>query len=796
MQNVGDYPNDARILADPEWGIVISNSKQGLWFRKSGEIHVPVLSEKDFDSFYRAIRVVSNGNGLLYLVGKDRFDPQLVTIGRISYGDKILQRADTSVTNRLVANGIINSSRINVFGSEVVAIGQAYSTNAGETWYYRPDPINAGQLSNIAYNKQDGFLGYSAVEEKWYKLDLLSGSWSEYTPDKPFEVLKFTDDGVAVGIEFKFGLPYNLYYKVSSDDEWLLIDSIQRIDGKIIPLRSVFGIGGIFSDYDSTIVVAVDSGVVVLITKNGVKSFSLPQQAFAQVSGRNSLNFSRYGSLIALNYENDIYTIDVETNVSEILPYRSGLSSSVLCVFEGSVFAFAEGTSGLLWRYSPQENLWYADMKLTDFESKKSNTVSLLNMVNLNDAITGITSDGQVVKFNSLSKKLVLEQPRMLINPYNMNYRKYLIGARRISATPNGYYILGDNPRLSDGDSVKFIGLDTASFITESPNGRQYSGYNQLFVRADSSTAWQNIGFPDDTSKDYGPISSVWSDDNMIVVCVRGYARTNQGDTLGVIQGGIFYSTDGGVTFSNSSISVGGLWAENIFRTEDGSLLAWISDMELMGDTARLSRLDFLENDANLIRSTDKGITWQQVFSLTVGNRTSEFNAWRIAQSGNDLFALAPRNFLLHSVDNGQNWNSINLEIESSVVNDLFVMSNGDIVLITNDGIRFINISTDIQDSNPQFFPVFGLTTTPNPITNHVTVRVRNRSLYPRALSVCQIVDLLGNTMINLLDQINRSDMGSDSDIDIDTSNWHSGVYALVYAADGQLKSAKILKTP
>lgn len=192
----------------------------------------------------------------------------------------------------------------------------------------------------------------------------------------------------------------------------------------------------------------------------------------------------------------------------------------------------------------------------------------------------------------------------------------------------------------------KYSGLEaTTELVTQL---KAITGYKELLNTTDKSTLVNAVNELFDSIFDYTTTYIFYDSD--IVTNTYGFAILECNNNIllayqsrGGMGGGILYSTDYGATWQSSNITTG---AYTVKKLISGTLLAYNA-----GSYAQY-----------VYRSTDNGITWQQVDNLGYAQRTiTEINTGKLLMTGYASTTDSAGIGIKYSTDSGATWQDSNI---------------------------------------------------------------------------------------------------------------------------------------
>lgn len=275
----------------------------------------------------------------------------------------------------------------------------------------------------------------------------------------------------------------------------------------------------------------------------------------------------------------------------------------------------------------------------------------------------------------------------------------------------------------------------TQSKIVQSPNGKWYH-YNAsiLYSSTDKGISWSAIS---------------GAGTNFMEYCFAA-----NGNIVATYNSGVAYSTDGGDSWTASTFSPSGSWVDSknsISKASDGTLLYLCS------------------TNSKIYKSTDNGVTWQQITS------TLPVNPIKMLYSGTDIITLSTNSSTHKSTNGGTSFTQMTpltggiLSTGNGMANsltDIFISGMSAIYKYNST----VGISEMAYESQIKIFP--------NPTSNYLIIDYKN------PINYILILNSLGEIiMTHQLIENNR----------LDLSNFSNGVYFILVSSDKSNFSKKII---
>ncbi|MBM2814094.1 MAG: BNR/Asp-box repeat protein [Ignavibacteria bacterium] len=496
--------------------------------------------------------------------------------------------------------------------------------------------------------------------------------------------------------------------------------------------------------------------------------------------------------------------------ITKIITY----DSTAIFAFSDTTGVFRSSDGGSTWEHLPCNNTSVNNISKSDgiiysaFDSsgvfKSAGNGASWTQTNLNNRkITSLHASGNTIFAGSESSGIFkstdggtswIEKPLYLgISALENSGDLIISGSKNY-----GMYKSTDfgktwvTPSIPKIDLLSIKSYETNLFcIGYNPADYSLSG---LYRSADSGSSWKNIYKID------GVRDLIIHKNSVFFM----YADDNAPDLSG-----LFRSTDNGATWASKfKFSSDCLLAQNkneIFAfTYDWANPNYPSKLKHSLDNGeswtdadlKKKYLDYLAcnydyvfaiSSDTLIRSTDKGNTWQ-VTSFT-GKKASS-----ITVIGNNIYIGTTFNGIFRSTDNGAKWR--NLGLFNAYITTINLAEGKIIAGTANDGIYYASDPT-ISEVKPEWhqYPVpesnFKIELLPNPVVDNLTIRYFAENETPVSIT---ITDMLGSQIFAKSDIYSHAGF-NDFNIKLNGINFPSGIYFCILRLNGSAAYNKFILT-
>lgn len=787
------------VITNPKWGTILCIERQGCFSGVDLDSLTSILNVSEFAHVESGTRAALLNNGTL-IIGGGPLTP--TTLGRAylwrtaSDSPRILTSSDLGGQD--LSTGFGSFDRFTTYEPNGIQIRDAYSANSGSTWSYAPAPDSSGKWDSYAYDRQGGFRAYSPTAKQWYSLDMLNATWSPV--DLPDEIvdLQFLKNGAAVGVSEQFEIRTGIALRSSGNNSWQYIPEPVRADGKVISFGlPLDNIGPLIPVDDSTVVIALDSGVVIVTDGQTHRVYSLPPFLFGASVTNSPSSFDVEGDTVLLNYSVSMnqqtrrycLRLNVRTGQTRVVELHA---SGVQDLYNGVIQLYDNGTSGLMYVYSDAQRVLIPRMRIFDTAGNPLSEANHVTVVSASDTLWTVTDRGAIISIASGNAIRILVTASLHTGQAS-SQQVLDIGSEVLFAHPDGLLVRGINLAQANTDSVRYLMYDTVSAVEWSSRDVLWAGWKVLHKSIDMGRNWSDVSIDPGVRDNRSAISSIVDvPGGPLVMGSRGYVVRENDEPIDTVHGGIILSKDNGVTWSAVPVPVQGLWIERVTLLKGGSLFAWVADMAADVETGSGIGRKYRHNDWNLIVSSDTGRSWRTSFSLAFSESSATPAAWSIVSNSSGDVAISTPSQVFLSSDLGRTWSEeLSLPFNISV-GGIAYDGNGQLWVGTNRGIFGIAKATSVS-GEVQIVPTFGAWASPNPFVDEFIIRVRNLNQRKVPISMLKIVDVNGRVVRDFLTEV-RSTTGSDLDIHTSLSTEPAGIYLLVFDQGQAVRSWPIIK--
>ena len=329
---------------------------------------------------------------------------------------------------------------------------------------------------------------------------------------------------------------------------------------------------------------------------------------------------------------------------------------------------------------------------------------------------------------------------------------------------------------------------DTTTFWLRRADGTQLAGHRSVQRRGAADTSFaDHATIADGRAVIRGMVET---SDGTLVAALRGYVHTVDGGEPDTLQGGLWRSVDGGLTWTKAAVPVDDGMALSVQRrAHDGSLWACVTTAlrETINDSVAEANLIPAETMTlgaiHLLRSTDQGLTWHVVHRQDAAGSFAP-SSGGVTFAGNATVVWATHDRVQWSDDDGATWRNLDgLGGATTTVGQAAFDADGHLWVAASDGIyradRPTSVEAEVAESRSNDGSMFRVTTYPNPTDRTLTVRLHNMDRLRGDVETLFVMDLLGRVVADLRPHIPGHRPAGIVDIPLDLGPVPPGPYVL-----------------
>lgn len=363
-----------------------------------------------------------------------------------------------------------------------------------------------------------------------------------------------------------------------------------------------------------------------------------------------------------------------------------------------------------------------------------------------------------------------------------------LQGTRFADLRGDTLFAFDTSVRMSSTDTFTIDPIGTgevrASAVAIGDDSEWLAVSDSVYRSSDRGATWTSLGsfgLPrDSTGRIYETSTIIRLSSNSLILGLRGY-YTNA-DTGAVEQrpGGLYRSDDGGATWTTSGTGLGNQSYIASLVSIDGNVLLCAS-AHVLEDAPELS---YSQTGAMLMRSTDEGRSWMQVYDEPRGHPATWARREILPLSENQILYASIEDGVLESTDVGLSWHPIgSTPLNFRFINDIDVDVNGKIYAATEKGLYSYDPTlTSVDDGtwhlyDPQRSTVPSalenrLSSFPSPARDEFNIPIASQQHAEARLTVVNAMGVIvyQANVSTTLAHIHTVDVGS----------WPPGVYGLL----------------
>lgn len=775
------------ILSTPDNRIVVWREQRGVWCSTDGVNFPALLTNEEFDRVYDDTRALCITADVLVVAGVSRTE-RSTSIALVRPSTKTIRWLPDSLTKLVDPRSIRNSSIITSLTDSIAVVDQLLTTDAGETWMFVQAPTPA--ISIVRYSPKHGVIGYARKDDSWYRLDS-DHQWVSFDIGVTIMDLAYTKAGASLGIQEQFDIRSVLFSRNSDEEDWTRLDSIVVNDTFTLHIPStVYGFASMAVGMSDAVVLALDSGVVLVLDQRGINLYSINEARNLNAS------LSRYdhvvnGEQAFVMYDEKGYLLNITTGEYVEVAENYGVAKGFKAIANETVFIHARSESGFGFVFDKPSKQWRISMKLLNEDGAIYQPIPVVALYS-NDSSVQMNFTNGVIATSTDTKVWVLDSTWMSATNLKQTFAELLAGYRKLNTFANGSIVrTGLRVMVNKSSILNPLPYDTLSFIGTAGNGQLYSAYRDVYRFNQADSTWKTI--PRWTS--IAPttvVSSVVSGKGALVASLRGYTRSYGGEVLWQTEGGFWRTTDSGISWNNIPSPSDGQWIEYITELQDGTLLAWTRNVEVVGDTVAGAQQAIYDDDSWLVRSTDAGATWDVVHSLDTRRIPSMYGCWRIIETPYGLFGCNTGNVIVRSLDKGSTWTEFGTVYTDALVISDILYRDKSLYVAHTSGVTVLPLEPVSVPDRPVSKVLPALSATPNPFSDVLRVHIASHTSSSNN-AACVVTSMLGETVARIPLDASLEPAAASGEFVIPTSQWNAGIYVLSFENGGS-KAVQLVK--
>lgn len=283
--------------------------------------------------------------------------------------------------------------------------------------------------------------------------------------------------------------------------------------------------------------------------------------------------------------------------------------------------------------------------------------------------------------------------------------------------------------------------------------------------------------------------------DNIVLAGARGI-RTLEGiDTVDFAPGGIWMSTDNGVSWSRRDTGLGSrsyVWW--IASVDDSVVLATVGEITYSNFG---NEPNYTMSNAAIVRSNDTGRTWTVVFDE--GRTRPAYTGQRkiLVVDTSRILVTSIEDGVLESRDKGRTWQTIGGDVFTfQYVSDIDVDEEGGVYAGAWNGLYYLPpTSTSVIDEPRDHQRFTNVWARPVPTSSALIVRINNLDLLRGASSpTLHLYDMVGNAVADLTSELRGAGSTRQFEFTYDMASLDNGIYLLVLDTGKEKTVMKVMK--
>lgn len=612
---VGTNSGGTLVAGSPD-GIFVSLDS-GQTFARSLPLHEHIRIE-DIGA------IDSNGDSIVIVTGND-----IAQSGGSMFRSSDAGRSWQEVTSASRDNTkYLYSTDIDLkfYSETAVRFQDLFSTDAGLSWrQVSPGPLSETSPDGTRMLGEGEFVCAFGLARGWYQADLQARVW-RLREDLPYKYPSIyrLQQGTLIGW-LPSGAYAGLAIKETEDTAWKEVTSVVTSHGETIDSLYIDEL--VFMN-DRFVVVVDELGRIIRTDGTAFDTLRL----FDKSRGRILRYKFHDDSLLITEAAGTFYVINCHQLTYRAIP---AVGSIDFATVNGELFSSVRRDR--LYRYSTQLKQWLRTGRIiehgaTSYAESFVNCIPQGMDIIVEDSERGIYAIRQsdslfrvmVTSVDAITPKTTGSQrliPIKMGRGWNWLAGDDIVtGGRRLRRwrlNSNSEVVLQDT--LRPDTTIAFYVHD----------GQMYAGYRDLYESTDGVT-WHLVPVvPDeDSTGERGLISSILRlGDGSLLLGRRGYKVYNNGTELTkIVHGGLLRSTNDDLTWIPVQLPIDDGYVVALATEGDGTLWASTTSVSYMlnTDTSGAFVSDFAyQHDAHVLRSSDGGNTWTQVFTQPYNSELS-----------------------------------------------------------------------------------------------------------------------------------------------------------------------------
>lgn len=689
----------------------------------------------------------------------------------------------------------------------------SYSTDRGATWTNIPIPDSLGtfDLSNSApmiLDRPGVWCIRSQTLQRWFQTSLQDQRWVE--SDLPSWITTFAvlSDGSRIGVE-RIGQRSVLHRQVSPDQSWLpmtlsisdtmSLDTVSMSKLISLPDRSIATVinTGVASSVlviikrDTTMIIQpshIDSSYASIdVQQNGLTQLPVADDTTVLIKiGPRSGRPPRPPSIqCLLNYQTG--AIEMLDRTASEISWQVIFNSELLSVRSRDV-QIKYDTRLKTYSYGFElHDPWERGLPIM-FDGIVNDTAGT-HWLLTEWGDVGYLQDGRFLLVRRNADKLQRNRNGNSMTEVKRTAETEMrLGSNLIWSDLAAVYVGGAGlTRCEPGGVTELISSDTTTSMYVDSDGNRYRAFHSV-VSTTPNGEVDTMQILPDTNIVVGAI--VRMPDESMVVGLRGYRMVRDGQPIDTTIGGLYYSSDGGKTWTPSTVDLEDapvLLVHSVTKQPNSNTLwASVTSADLIETTFEEDGMPKVDRSIRqgsflLLRSTDGGASW------TVSSTATYGGSWLSSGSGVSFHSekrlvWTTNNRILISDDGGDSFVDADLPLGVQVGGVQFD-PNGDLVVASSHGILKVSLpQVSVDEPTVRTTPAFWANTAPNPTNGSFTVRVYNMDRAGGSIGQLKIIDILGRTKIDLIDRLGAqaTSMSGILEIPVDLGRSTDGILFLV----------------
>lgn len=380
------------------------------------------------------------------------------------------------------------------------------------------------------------------------------------------------------------------------------------------------------------------------------------------------------------------------------------------------------------------------------------------------------------------------------------------LNSSTVSYTKNAYYTLNflTDSIMSVAPPYPNFYVSTVTSYIIFDSLTHYSARDSLYIPSDAGATWITAGrgLPINDEGSVVPISNIVRlTDGSLLAGLMGMMTATDTSDVGFYEGGFYHSADGGITWSRRTDELdSNLCVWNMLMLSDSTTLVASVGTLVKNGLEFQQEYTYSMTDGRIIRSTDGGITWTDVYLETRSRPAFTGRREILRHPDGRLIAATMEDGVIESRDGGLTWQTIGDEtLLGRFINNIAIDTMGLVYASTDRGIYFFVPGTTSVDDPVTTASVPTLWCYPTPTTDGLHIRVNNLGLPRRGWRTLRLYNLYGAVEADfttaLQATVGQQPSSQRHEFDVNVGSLPRGVYVLALEGNSETLTMKMIIT-